>query len=461
MKVKELLNVTFDESPPPTKLSPLVDYNVGEEEEAIRKNTKIVNTNNEEDESIEVNKIVNIKESKNHPLDQVIGNLNQRTLRSQAKIIMLKKFGLEDSKPIKTPMSTGIKLTKDDEADSVDNSKYRENPKTTHLEVVKHIFRYIRGTSHLGLWYQKGTRIETVVYADSDHASNYVDCKSTSGVCTFLGCCLTSWFTKKHTALAVSTNEAEYVFAGKACQQALWMKQALIDYGIRLDDVLIMCDNKGAIDLREKLELISELVKYQDHRAKILKYQAEQSKPLSKKEQNEFYMSVLRSHVKHPIIDWEIHSEGKREYWKIIRLGGHTAVYQLFVDMLKQFDREGLHQLWTLVKEIFSIRQATKDKEKELWVELKRLFEPDFEDQLWTHNQAFMHDPLDWKLYDTCGVHHVSTKDQEIFMLVERDCPLRKGLAIVMIRNKLQVEQYSQMANDLILKIHNIANSPR
>nr|GEX54178.1 hypothetical protein [Tanacetum cinerariifolium] len=164
----------------------------------------------------------------------------------------------------------------------------------------------------------------------------------------------------------------------------------------------------GDLSVGEKIELISELLKYQDHRTKILKYQAQQSKPLSNKEQREFYMSVLRSHggwktkhfrrmtmeqleekfihVKHPIIDWEIHSEGKREYWKIIRLGGHTAVYQFFVDMLKQFDREDLHQLWTLVKETFSIRQATKDKEKELWVELKRLFKPDFEDQLWTHN---------------------------------------------------------------------------
>nr|GEV97152.1 hypothetical protein [Tanacetum cinerariifolium] len=122
---------------------------------------------------------------------------------------------------------------------------------------------------------------------------------------------------------------------------------------------------------------------------------------------------------------------------------------------------EDLHQMWTLVKETFSIRQATKDKEKKLWVELKRLFKPDFKDQLWTHNQAFMHDNLDWKLYDTCGVHHVSTKDQEIFMLVERDYPLRRGLATVMICNKLQVEQYSQMANYLILKIHHIENSLR
>nr|GEW79058.1 retrovirus-related Pol polyprotein from transposon TNT 1-94 [Tanacetum cinerariifolium] len=61
------------------------------------------------------------------------------------------------------------------------------------------------------------------------------------------------------------------------------------------------------------------------------------------------------------------------DYWKIIRLGGHTAVYKFFVDMLNQFDIEDLNQLWTLVKETLSIRQASSDKEKELWVELKRL----------------------------------------------------------------------------------------
>nr|GEU99151.1 UBN2 domain-containing protein [Tanacetum cinerariifolium] len=52
-------------------------------------------------------------------------------------------------------------------------------------------------------------------------------------------------FSKKQTTLAISTTEAEYVSTGKACQEALWMKQALIDYGIRLDDIPIMCDNKG------------------------------------------------------------------------------------------------------------------------------------------------------------------------------------------------------------------------
>ncbi|GKB18839.1 hypothetical protein Tco_0852762 [Tanacetum coccineum] len=162
---------------------------------------------------------------------------------NQSKYIKetLKKFGLEDSKPTKTPMSTKIKLTKDDEADFVDSSKYQ------------------------------GTRIETVVYADSDHAGDYIDRKSTSGVCTFMGCCLTSWFAKKQTALAISTTKAEYVSAGKAYQQALWMKQALIDYSICLDDVPIMCDNKGAIDLsKNPVKSLHKVIKWTTNELKII-----------------------------------------------------------------------------------------------------------------------------------------------------------------------------------------------
>ncbi|GKE70504.1 hypothetical protein Tco_1528576 [Tanacetum coccineum] len=53
-----------------------------------------------------------------------------------------------------------------------------------------------------------------------------------------------------------------------------------------------------------------------------------------------------------------------------------------------------------------------------------------------------MHDPLEWRLYDTCGVHHVSTRrGHEIFMLVEKDYPLTKGLTTLLLCNKLQVDQ--------------------
>ncbi|GJS62784.1 retrovirus-related pol polyprotein from transposon TNT 1-94 [Tanacetum coccineum] len=173
---------------------------------------------------------------------------------NQSKYIkeMLKKFGLEDSKPMKTPhvpLEYNSRKMKKVGLRVCLCARFQEAPKTSHLEAVKRIFRYIKGTTHLGLWYPKGTGIETIVYADSDHAGDYVDRKSTSGIYTFVGCCLTSWFSKKQTALAISTTEAEYISARKACQQALWMKQALINYNVRLEDVPIMCDNKCAIDL--------------------------------------------------------------------------------------------------------------------------------------------------------------------------------------------------------------------
>ncbi|GKE88992.1 retrovirus-related pol polyprotein from transposon TNT 1-94, partial [Tanacetum coccineum] len=84
MKVEQSLNVTFDETPPPPKTSPLEDDDLVKEE-AIEVNKTKPLGNDLEDKSLENNEIINIKESKSHPLDNVIGNLNQRTLRSQAQ----------------------------------------------------------------------------------------------------------------------------------------------------------------------------------------------------------------------------------------------------------------------------------------------------------------------------------------------------------------------------------------
>nr|GEW04439.1 copia protein [Tanacetum cinerariifolium] len=210
------------------------------------------------------------------------------------------------------------------------------------------------------------------------------------------------------------------------------------------------------LPLEKKIELINDLVKYQEHYTKVYKFQSQQRKPRTKKQKREYYMAVIKSNlgwrfkdfkgmtfeeievkftevwkqvedfipmgskeeterlkgkglnlekeqvkkqkssdeapeietttkefteekitemmqlvpvedvyvqalqVKHPIIDWKVHSE----------------------DLLRQLDREDMNQLWALVKEYLSIRPATNDKEMELWVELKRMYEPDPEDQL-------------------------------------------------------------------------------
>nr|GEY39992.1 copia protein [Tanacetum cinerariifolium] len=172
---------------------------------------------------------------------------------------------------------------KDEECESIDSTKYRGMiglwyPKGIDIETVVYAYSdhagdYVNRKSTSSIctfmgccltsWFLKkqtalaistteaeyGIGIEIVVYADSDHAGDYVDRKSTSSICTFMGCCLTSWYLKKQTAFAISTTEAEYVSVKKARQQALWMKQALIDYDVRIDDVSIMWDDKGATDL--------------------------------------------------------------------------------------------------------------------------------------------------------------------------------------------------------------------
>nr|GEZ34081.1 hypothetical protein [Tanacetum cinerariifolium] len=247
------------------------------------------------------------------------------------------------------------------------------------------------------------------------------------------------------------------------------------------------------LPIERRIKLISDLVRYQDNYAKEeakrfkrkgIRFEQESAKKLKTLEEvhkevktpdkvpeekvkemmqlvpiKEVYLEALQ--VKHPIIDWKVHTEGQRSYWKITRLGGSSANYQFFMNLLKHLDREDLNQLWALVKKSLNIRPASSDKEMELWVELKRLYEPDVKDQLWTHTHNMMHALVEWKLYDSCRVHHVTSKDNEIFMLIEKDYPLRKGQVIVMISYKLQVKNYSQMANDLILKIYKIASSPR
>nr|GEW60851.1 hypothetical protein [Tanacetum cinerariifolium] len=182
------------------------------------------------------------------------------------------------------------------------------------------------------------------------------------------------------------------------------------------------------LPIGEMIELIDNLVKYQDNYAKVLKYQTQQRKPLSKKQQREFYMSIQ------DFFPMGSKEEGERFNRKGISLEQDNAKKAKTSEEVSEEDLKAMMQLVPV---------------EEVYVEA-----------LQKHTQAMMHDPVEWRLYDSYCVHHVLSKDQEIFMLVEKEYPLRKGLVIAMIINKLQMENYSQMANDLIQKIYKIANSP-
>ncbi|GJU73797.1 hypothetical protein Tco_1265202 [Tanacetum coccineum] len=125
-----------------------------------------------------------------------------------------------------------------------------------------------------------------------------------------------------------------------------------------------------------------------------------------------------------------------------------VPVEEVYVEALQKFDRDDLDKLWSLVKERSSSTNPTDDKERSLWVELKRLFKPDIDDILWKL-QRYMHDPLVWRLYDTCGVHHVSlVRGHDIFMLLEKEYPLTRGTLGLMMVARLLVEADSEMSRE-------------
>ncbi|GJV71862.1 hypothetical protein Tco_1491857 [Tanacetum coccineum] len=125
-------------------------------------------------------------------------------------------------------------------------TRYQANPKESHLIVVKKIFRYLKGTLSLGLWYPKCLGFDLKEYSNSDYAGCNMDRKSTSA-------------------------EAEYVAVAGCCANMLWMKSQLTDYDIIYDKVPIFCDNTSAIAIANNPVMHSR-TKHIDIRYHFIRY---------------------------------------------------------------------------------------------------------------------------------------------------------------------------------------------
>ena len=128
-------------------------------------------------------------------------------------------------------------------------ARYQSTPKESHAEMVKRIFRYLVDTIELRIWYLKEGNKYLVAYSNLDHRGYKPDRKSTNGQCQFLGGSLVSWFNKKQTTISLSSTKAEYIAASGCCPQVLWLKQQLLDLGIHLKEIPILCDNTSTISL--------------------------------------------------------------------------------------------------------------------------------------------------------------------------------------------------------------------
>nr|GEY84613.1 retrovirus-related Pol polyprotein from transposon TNT 1-94 [Tanacetum cinerariifolium] len=197
-------------------------------------------------------------------------------IHKQAKYAqeILKKHGMTSCDSIGTPMATKH-LDADLSGTPVDQTKYRSKvralmyltasrpdimhatcycaryqvqPSEKHLTTVKRIFRYLKDTIHMGLWYLKDTGFELTAFSDSDHTGCLDSRKSTSGGIQFLGGDkLVSWSSKKQDCNSMSSVEAEYVSLSVCYAQILWMRTQLTDYGFQFDKIPMYCDSKATI----------------------------------------------------------------------------------------------------------------------------------------------------------------------------------------------------------------------
>ncbi|WVZ94031.1 LOW QUALITY PROTEIN: hypothetical protein U9M48_039974 [Paspalum notatum var. saurae] len=185
-----------------------------------------------------------------------------------------KKFNMGDSKPMTTPMSTNTALDADEDGEAVDQkefrgmiglllyltatrpdiqfavclcARYQASSRTSHRQAVKRIFRYLKFTPELDLWYSSGSSLSLRGFSDADHAGCRIDRKSTSGTCQLLGTSLVSWSSRKQASVALSTTEAEYL-----------LKATLSDFGLRFEKIPLLVDLTSAISVAKNPVLHSK-----------------------------------------------------------------------------------------------------------------------------------------------------------------------------------------------------------
>ena len=190
---------------------------------------------------------------------------------------ILKEFSMEDCKSTATPMNQRKKFNKDDGADKVEEHQFRSligclmyltatRPdimfavsmlsrfmhcaSEVHLQAVKRIVRYVKGTVDYGVKYTHSQNFQFHGYSDSDWGGSIDDMKSTTGYCFSFGSGMFSWSSKKQDIVAQCTAEAGYVATTVAMNQAIWLRRILADLHMeQKEPTQILVDNQAAISI--------------------------------------------------------------------------------------------------------------------------------------------------------------------------------------------------------------------
>ncbi|GJS08564.1 hypothetical protein Tco_0365360 [Tanacetum coccineum] len=166
-------------------------------------------------------------------------------------------------------------------------------------------------------------------------------------------------------------------------------------------------------------------------------------------DEEEVTIDVIPLAVKSPsIVGWKIYKEGRKSYYQIMRADKKSQTDMIFSQMLKSFDRQDLEDLYKLVKAKYESTRLVEDFDLLLWGDLKIMFEPHVVDKVWRNQQEYK--VLEWKLYDSCGVHSLRMQHMQIYMLVEKKYPLAPLTLLMMLEKKLIIDYESEMAYQLL-----------
>ncbi|GJT99557.1 hypothetical protein Tco_1109896 [Tanacetum coccineum] len=163
----------------------------------------------------------------------------------------------------------------------------------------------------------------------------------------------------------------------------------------------------------------------------------------------EFAMEIESLATKYPIVDWKTHVLTENfMYYQIFRADGSSKNYKIFSEMLDDFDRQDVLDLHRLVKARY-MTSSPEGYDLMLWGDLKILFEPDEEDEVWRNQHEY--NLISWRLFDSCGIHILLMDNGiAIHMMIEKKYPLTQEMLSKMLSRKLEVDHENEMAFELL-----------
>lgn len=125
-----------------------------------------------------------------------------------------------------------------------------EKPAIAHVNAVKRILKYIKGTTDMGIQFESGIELKMCGYSDADYAGDVETRRSTSGYVFMFGNSTTSWGSERQKSVALSTTESEYMAAAHAMKELVWLRRLLSEIlSTKLDKPIFLMDNQSAIRL--------------------------------------------------------------------------------------------------------------------------------------------------------------------------------------------------------------------